>query len=88
MSFRNFGHESFPSHFSLVNSPNEFPGIVSFGCIFSRDLKFFLIFFEDSISVFLYFNFFHRNSVYCQGVKRRDETTFPTLTCARRLKCE
>ena len=47
MSFRNFGHESFPSHFSLVNSPNEFPGIVSFGCIFSRDLKFsgFFIFF-------------------------------------------
>lgn len=37
---------------------------------------------------FSLFRFFHRNSVYCQGVKRRDETTFPTLTCARRLKCE
>lgn len=49
MSFRNFGHESFPSHFSLVNSPNEFPGIVSFGCIFSRDLKFSVFFIFYSI---------------------------------------
>lgn len=40
MSFRNFGHESFPSHFSSVNSPSEFPDIVSFGCLFSRDLNF------------------------------------------------
>lgn len=37
---------------------------------------------------FSLFRFFHHNSVYCQGVKRRDETTFPTLTFARRLKCE
>lgn len=49
MSFRNFGPESFPSHFSLVNSPNEFPGIVSFGCIFSRDLKFSVFFIFYSI---------------------------------------
>lgn len=49
MSFRNFGHESFPSHFSLVNSPSEFPGIVSFGCIFSRDLKFSVFFIFYSI---------------------------------------
>lgn len=53
MSFRNFGHESFPSHFSLVNSPNEFPGIVSFGCIFSRDLKFsgFFIFYSIDLKL-------------------------------------
>lgn len=40
MSFRNFGRESFPSHFSSVSSPSEFPGIASFGCLFSRDLNF------------------------------------------------